>query len=318
METNSSNLAPLNPAVNDGAHIHMNNSDEDDRGQPGGENSMEPVPLHGSVLENVQFGMRLGNDVTERVWNLKYAIREEGLTPPSAFELVQIVLCGENREDNLEKVRWFHHFRAAHDIEESVESGLSCVKDAMKLFPGFFLSFHVVTMEGREEFTLAMDASMLNARRFFEENGRKLLLRALYFCLNALNPNFLAIENGPLILVECESFNWMNFTVGAHRQLQTELFSHYPTRVNQARHYNTGLFANMLWSMGRPFFPKKQRNKFQMGCKTGVGNLNEFFLKPTVEIANQRFLEALAVALEQRYYFASVFELPSDTRQQNH
>ena len=85
-----------------------------------------------------------------------------------------------------------------YEILEALGDGVASVNEAMREFPGFFLAFEVAR-EGHshdDQFILAVDTSKLNARKLSTEHGMKIFLRAMYYCMHALNPDFAAMRNG--------------------------------------------------------------------------------------------------------------------------
>ncbi|CAB9502187.1 expressed unknown protein [Seminavis robusta] len=256
--------------------------------------------------------MDLDDFETEIGWAaiLKIVMEQTGISRLSDFDLVQIMAVeGDALDSAVEMAQRLHHFREEYEVDDSVESGRFCVSEAMKLFPGFFLALTFTREANRGHYTLVLDVTKLNSGLLKPgENGMKTFLMAVYFCFQAMTPDFEASRHGALLLVECDQFNSkQNVTLGQLKHAHNELF--LPTKWHQARHYNTGVFFHVLMSMLRPFLPDDLQGKVQLGCKSPTGRLDHIYLQPTLEAANQRFLERLTDALRRRYANESKFTL---------
>lgn len=69
---------------------------------------------------------------------------------------------------------------------------------------------------------------------------------------------------------------------------------------------------NLLASMTRPLLPAHVRSVYQVGARFD-GRLDELYLTPNKEEANQRFLTRVQAALTRRYRFQATFSFaPKD------
>ncbi|CAB9509057.1 expressed unknown protein [Seminavis robusta] len=262
--------------------------------------------------------MDLLSDELQAIRNLKTAVKDDpdllvmdGPFAFSDFDLSQIIIANYGNVDAaLEQAQTLQGFRMEYDIEESLESGLLFLYEAMRLFPGFFLSLSFTRERHSGHYTLAIDITKLCAGLMALSDGSamKILITALYFCLQAMNPDLEATRQGMILLCECEKFDWKtDMTLGGFKQIHAELVKEYPTRWRCTRNFNTGLFFQLMMSLGKSYLPHDMLGKVQMGCTSPAGRLDNIYLQPSLEASNERFLERFADALRRRYANAAAF-----------
>ncbi|CAB9502585.1 expressed unknown protein [Seminavis robusta] len=256
--------------------------------------------------------MELSSESREfsQAWNLVNALlveTEPKQTPlKSDFEYVQFAIAEPTDvEAALERISMLQHFRSEHRIQDTVHDGVMAVLEAMTLFPGFLLSLSFTSTDtAGEHYTLAMDSAKLNARLLARPDGhpKAALAKAMYYILQAANPDLEAMRQGLLCFIECNGFDWKkHLTVALFQETHNDIVLFYPTRWYQANHFHTGFFYNMVMAMGRPFLSEQLRQKIRMGCVSPAGRLNRIYLQPNLHTANERFLGRLNDALHRRY-----------------
>ena len=111
------------------------------------------------------------------------------------------------------------------------------------------------------------------------------------------------------------------FTTHAHRydwkkgadfknlkRVWTEITSVYPCVFEKIKYFNAGMAMNVVASMLRPFLPENLRSKLEFGCQFDK-RLDELYLTPTIEAANERFLSRIKYNLQRRYDNEKNFKL---------
>ncbi|CAB9522360.1 expressed unknown protein [Seminavis robusta] len=280
-----------------------------------------PVPtIHHRPQEPYEgFRMRLRGE--ERQWAraIKAAIEAEPdlQSLPSDFDYAQLACVDlDDVEEAVARTRRMQYFQQELEIEDSLESGLRFIREAVRLFPGFFLGMSFTYARGGGHYTMAVNTNALNNGRLSNADGaaRKTLMTALYHCLHALNPDFESTVQGIVILVECDHFDWnQHGNLAALRHIQSEVgvavIKHYPTEWHQVRLFNTGMVFNMIMSLMRPFLPLALRGRVRLGCSSALGNLENIFVHPNLEASNERFLMFFEDCLHRRYSKVASFSL---------
>ncbi|CAB9525605.1 expressed unknown protein [Seminavis robusta] len=128
----------------------------------------------------------------------------------------------------------------------------------------------------------------------------------------AQQPDFEAIRNGVTYLFECSDYDWKDkdmFNISCTKMI-TELESIYPVHVQSMRFYNAGMFLNLLLSMSRRMLPPQISRKFHVkGYDPQRGYLDQLFVAPNLESANQRNLARVRNALQIRFDNEASFSL---------
>jgi hypothetical protein len=128
--------------------------------------------------------------------------------------------------------------------------------------------------------------------------------------MNALNPDFFAIRQGIVFVMECEGYDWKNCGMNTIERVWVELLSAYPAIFRQIKYFHTGVFANLTASLMKRFLPESIHSKFQLGCRF-EGRLDTFYLVPSLESANDRIVERVQICLRRRLENDSNFSLSS-------
>lgn len=202
-------------------------------------------------------------------------------------------------------------YREEYKFIDSYEEGRRCLRQLITWNPRQFLSFSYSELEGR--YVLVHDANECDiTQRAAYRNDRdriRTFLTGSYFLHHAMTMDFDSIRKGPIVLVECEGYEWkMKQDWKTLQRLFDELLFFYPIRP-QVRHFHNGIIFNVLASILKRLLPEAMKDNFHVGCQFD-GRLDEVFLVPSVEAANERIMERLGEALERRYKHEQSFRLP--------
>jgi hypothetical protein len=92
------------------------------------------------------------------------------------------------------------------------------------------------------------------------------------------------------------------------KRIWTEVLLEYPLSIRKALYFHTGTAMNILVAMLKPLIPEPLRSNVQTGCFFEM-RLDRLYLVPTLEAANQRFLDRVAETLQRRYDNERTFRL---------
>lgn len=231
----------------------------------------------------------------------------------SDFLYVQWALIEQgNVEDVIRRAYNIQDVREEYGFPDNYEDAYRVMCESVDQMPKFFLSFSYIPRD--ESYVLACDVKGLDRKRLASlRHGDELFIRASY-CLNQCAcPDFASIRQGATALVECDGYDWtLNIDLRLFR-LWSDVISSYPIRLNKIKHFNSGMFINLLYSKAKRFFPQHIRDVNEMGVKIQSGHtLDEIFAVPDVETANQRCLSNFSLALKLRYENVKNFTLPKE------
>lgn len=202
------------------------------------------------------------------------------------------------------------HLREEYDLQDTYEHACRTVKESIATFPGFYLDFSFV--ERDDCYAFVCDMKGFDIKRLMgNPNGDALYVGGEYYMLHSMCPDFASIRKGTVMLLECDGYDWKRNIDVRLFKLCSEVMAAYPVGFNKMKHFNSGMFINMLLAVTKSLFPAQFRKGFEVGCKVGGGQtLDQIFLCPDVETCNQKVLADLSATLKMRYTNIKNFSLP--------
>lgn len=242
----------------------------------------------------------------------------EEIPPVSDFCLAQMALMeGISVEDALERLFQLQSFRQEYGFHDTPEEGIKALGAYLKLVPQFNLGFTFHRELG--QYVIVYDN-----KRFLMNNVKKgeaqmqQFMRGVYYSAAMVSPDLESVRQGTVLVIECEGYDWKaNIDIGCLRRVWEEVGSVYACRITKIKYFHSNMAMNLVTSMMRPFCPKYLQQQLEMGCQYTSGNdsnsapqrLDELYLVPTVEAAEERFLSRVQDALTRRYANEQAFKL---------
>ncbi|CAB9528262.1 expressed unknown protein [Seminavis robusta] len=254
------------------------------------------------VQETNNGRMRLTDQEREWAINIKMAAeRQPDLDNMSDFWYAQIALYDQdNVEAALHRIHNMQTFFREHKVVDNWNNGERHIRECMNAFPGFFLAFSYSPSGGN--YSLVLDCIKCNktvSNRFDQAIGS--LIRSFYFLFNAASPDFESQRNGLYCITECKDFDWTKtFGLSEVRRLWEELGLVYPIIYDKLEHVHPTIEVTLLWSLTKRFLKREIHKKFAFTSCSEVARLDQIYLVPTMEAANERFLESVKEALLRR------------------
>lgn len=291
-----------------------NDDEEENDDNP---NNNDPNLSFGSLLHQQWMTLtQLERDWALRIKQVVASTPELSSPPISDFMITQIALVMIEDEEHgnidkaTERLRRFQAIRDNYVIQESVEFGKTIMRQFVEdLFPGFLLSFYYHPSEGR--YILVMDMTVFDMSVCRDPEKALIWLQGVYYFNHCQHADLAAIRNGMVYMVECDGYYWKSKNMLQLSAFQgwAELVGGYPLNFSSLMHFHTGLFVNLMSSIGRKALPARIAKKFLFGFGSDHGRLDEIYLQPSLEVANQRLLYQLGLALEWRYKNEAEFRL---------
>ena len=218
----------------------------------------------------------------------------------SDFWCAQLALtCKDNILDAFHKARALQHFKKEYRISDSLEDGCQNLRRLVHLFPEHFLSFsfsHQDSMYVNFVDMAKCDPSTQITTRRDEVHW----FAGSYYVMHALFPDFESVRKGCITVAECEGVGFeQKGAIKAMLQMSQELFSCYPFR-GKVLNYHTGAFYHIIATMMKKVLPTEVAEHFEVGYDFEY-RLNEIYMVPTVEQANQRLLQRMEESLRTRF-----------------
>lgn len=283
--------------------------------QPG--NDEEDPEVHAAVVNNVILApyskgrMYLLSD--ERSWANQIKERVENmpeLDNLSDYWYAQLTLVelGDTHAA-LERVVALQQVRQEYKIVDSLVEAKRALREGLRLglFPDLLaFDFNLV----RGGLFLAWDMAKQENKAAFKSNPRAedIVVKQLYFIYQALTCDMEAIRRGHTMMIECEGYSLTSGVDMSMIRMFLNVVEHYPINVQAHQHYNNGVLANAILSMGRKLLPSDLQEKVHFGLRSPE-RLDRIFLNPTPEAAMARMLAKIDAALERRYRNESIFAL---------
>lgn len=205
----------------------------------------------------------------------------------------------------IDRLLTLQQLREENGVVNNASHGCRMLKTLVcDLVPGSFLAYSYVANE--ESYVCSMDMTNCDMGVLSDPHKVKDWLAGMYYLLHAFHPDMESTRKGLIILAECEDYHWRRKDMvhaGAFRKWWSELALVYPFNVQKVKYFHTGLFMNLLLSTARKFLPTAIQQRMEVGCQSEGGRLDELFMVPDVETANDRLVQRLQEAL--RIHFAN-------------
>lgn len=280
----------------------------------------------------------------QRTWAL--SIKEAIEADPEAdnlsdFWYAQLAIVDRNDlEEAMCHAIDMQSFRQEYDIKDNMEDAKKSVWEFMTLFENFTISFSYC--KRTQGYIWVNDIPAQDFSVLVSEKEWRSYLAAIYYIHQAMNSDFLSINNGYSLVHECEGFDITTFGGLRHcNRFVRELGSKYPTRHAAVKFYNTsklfrrssfiyawkksiqdpshnsffffflfskGTVVNITVSMIKHLLPRDMKAAFEVGLK-GPQRLDKCFLVPDAKTAKLRNFSRIMEALKLRYDNQADFEL---------
>lgn len=256
----------------------------------------------------------------ERVWakEIKAAVEHTPeLDSVSDFMYAQMAIVSMTNMDDatipcvLERFQGMQSLREENGILDCYRQGCQSLDNLiLKLIPGSILAYSYLEEDGA--YICSIDMTVFDMDVLSDPEKVKGLMGASYYQFHAFNPDFKATRKGLTYLVECEGYHWKGqdmVQTKVFRRWWEELALVYPFHVQKVKYFHTGLFLNLLMSTARRFLPRHVQRRMEIGCQSEGGRLDQMFLTPTAQVANNRLVGRLQKGLEKHYDNEAIFVL---------
>jgi hypothetical protein len=219
------------------------------------------------------------------------------------------LMCQNNVEQAVHKARQLQWFREEYGISDCTEQCRQMVVGACTLCPGGFLSLSYNHRDGN--YVLIYDMAAIDSHKCYATvESTRVSLGSVYYMFQAMNPDFQAIRQGIVFLVECSGFDWrQNMDLASFRKAWCELLLVYPKRFQKIKYFNTGVFMNLMNSLKKRFLPKHIMDKIDSTCKLDGCRLSDLYAVPTLEACHQRLLARVEDSIWKRQQNEASFRL---------
>lgn len=280
--------------------------------QPGHRISLTQQQLVDYILNNVKnhtnLVMQLSEDERQQARAIKAAVQEDDeLEEVPDMRYAQLALIdGDDVDRALERIRHFQLFKYEYQLEDSFDEGNRIMRSFFEKQPGAVLSVSYNAIDGN--YVYIYDQVAFNPHSIQTPEDWRVALFFCYYVFQAMTPDVFAIRQGCVFIGECDGYDWTMVNVDCVRRLWDEVFSVYPIKIGELKCFHSGVVANILLSMLKPFFPRDLQHRINLGCQF-EGRLDTYYAVPTWEAAAQKTLKEIESFLCRRYYNESQFVL---------
>lgn len=290
------------PYVNANANAAQQQQQEQPQQQPI-EDLYQPLGVGANAVDDPLDRMILTEDERNLAIQIKEVIAATPeVDPVSDFMCAQLAIVeGDNTEGALERMHQLQCFREEYGIMDTAQDGRRCFAEYLKLFPEFHLCFAENQDSGKQS-VMVYDNTKFDGKQLRTEENIRSWLGGTYYTAVAFCPDFEAIRTGAVLVCECEGYEFQ-LSMSLHKNLKrvwSEVANVYPMIFQKIKYFNSGTAMTLVVSMLKPFLPKGLRSKIEFGCQFPQ-RLDQLYLVPTVEEANQRLLRRVEATLGKRF-----------------
>jgi hypothetical protein len=254
--------------------------------------------------------MELSQQERESANTIKEAIANTAdLVPISDFMCAQLaVIDGENTKAALRRVHHLQCLKEEYKIINTLQDGKRCFEEYIHLFPRLYLCFTYCKVTG--QYILICDNTKFEGSKLNSEERVCTWVAGVYYFCQMFCSDFEAIRCGMSFVFENEGYIWKSDMklFKEMKRLYTEVLSEYLFAIRKIKYFHTGMAMNILVAMVKSMFPEPLRSNVEIGCSAGY-RLDQLYLVPTLEAANQRLLRRMEETLKRRYDHEATFRL---------
>ena len=303
MEVNVASISNHDRENMNGDAVLQHEADELDRHQ-------QPVFLPFPLQLHDPSRMKLSKQETEWALNIKDTI--EGfpdIDNLSDYMYAQLALVEQdNIEAAVERAYKLQLFQKEYGTLDSVADGMRHLRNLVEMFPKYLLSF---AFDG-DNTIFVYNYKGFDRRALNTPEKLRTWFVGCYYIAMCVTTDFKEIRDGPMAMAECGGYDWKHhIDLKLYKRFWDELVSGYPIRFQRWKLFHSGVFTNLLYSMMRKCIPDVIVSSIEIGCQMDC-SLDEVFLAPTVEAANERLLDRMEKALAKRFGHESSFVLPEE------
>ncbi|CAB9515587.1 expressed unknown protein [Seminavis robusta] len=254
----------------------------------------------------------------EWAWEIKEAIdRDEELNPISDYEVAQLAIVTLGQQEDLysirERVLALQCLRQEHKLTETPQEGVELMRQlTCQQQPGHILAFDLA--QNQSHYIGVFDFARNKPSAVQTDKDWRVYLGGYYYLLNAANSNLTTIRNGFTSIVECDGMGYHSFSHSMQQRWATELGMHFPIETKESKWFHTPTAANIMCSFVKPWMSSRKArwDRIQLGCQldSWEGRIDSLINLPTPQVAQQKLLHNLHLALMERYHNQATFRLP--------
>ena len=225
------------------------------------------------------------------------------------------IVATDNVNEALKRLKRMQRFKERHGIkiDGSYEEGMRDIRMFQEAHQGFFLSLGVLPNQST---VVSVDYSALRARKVKRDESFSVLMRGMFYVMQAGQSNVSAMRSGMSLLADGKNMGWKNSSFQVEEKIAA-LYSHsYPMHVNHLVLMNVSLLMRAFHNICTVFVTKEHRAKH-----TFVARLDEYLQQSSVfssdvlpaawngNIDQEKFQQIFNRKLQERYKFAEEFRL---------
>ncbi|CAB9502755.1 expressed unknown protein [Seminavis robusta] len=290
-----------------------NGRNDDDDHNNNGIQAQQPSP-QGPPPFRVDDPSRMKLTSQEHQWalNIKTAIQAHSeIDPITDFMCAHLAIHFQaDVESAVESALRLQGYRQDNDLLDTLSDSRRALTKYVNLFPRLFLSYFFNPHDGNYNFVY--DITQFSGKKMTRTEMYTTSNAGAFYLCHAMSADFELIRRGVIVICECDGYDWTrHMDIRMIQNVWLELAWAYPFEYQTQKHYNGGVMFNVFLSMLKKIIPAKMGSKFETGYRFD-GRLDSVYMVPTVEIANQRLLQSLDLALQRRYDMEESFSLSAD------
>ena len=302
--------------------LGVRNDDLSRHNQDEAEQVQQPLPDASHNTRHPDDPSRMYLSPEERQWALEIKDIVES-TPEldnlSDFFYVQVALVEQgDLEAALTRIAKLQELRHEYGIvEDDYEFAKRGLQEGFHQNPKWLINIAFHADDGT--YVTVFDLKEFRAD-IFKKSPRKeqIFQRGCYLWQHVPCPDFEAIRKGSTVMLECEGHSMTQGGMDLKTFRATlDIATAYPIHVQKFVHVHTGVFTNLMVSMGKRFLPRDVAAKFVMGVQA-ENRLDELFMTPDFDTAFARNWSRIDDSLKRRFHHIKTFSLTASSMEAKH
>lgn len=162
----------------------------------------------------------------------------------------------------LKRIKRMQKFKQKYGIQKnaSYEDAMRDIKAFEEAHPNFILALGgLETEKNTHVHVLSVDYAQFFARKMSCDEAFKVLMRGIFYYMEACQPNIAAMRAGFVFLANADRMGWRNFSPKAEEHCAALYSEAYPIRVNKMIMMNSSPILRVFYNICKVFLSKKIR-----------------------------------------------------------
>jgi len=233
--------------------------------------------------------------------------------------LQHAIIAKEKVSKALKRIKHMQKFKQKYGIHKDgcYEDAIRDLKAFEEAHPNFILALGgLETEKNTNVHVLSVDYAQFFAKNMKTEEAFQVLMRGIFYYMQACQPNVAAMRAGFVFLANAEKIGWRNFSPQAEERCAGLYSEAYPIRVNKMVMMNSSPILRVFYNICKIFLSKKIRQTILFCGDHKIYLQQSDYVAPTLlptqwggTVDGDKLQKIVRSKLDERYKAVTAFKL---------